>query len=152
MLWETCFLLEYNCFLMFYKFLLYNEVSQLYVCIYPLFGPTFYLPNTTHLGHHRALSWAPCDLQQVPLTIYFTHTVVSVPIFQFIQPSFPTPCVPMSVLYVWKQVHLYYPSRFHICALICDIFSFWLTSFCLTDSRSILISTNDPLSFLFMAE
>ena len=31
-------------------------------------------------------------------------------------------------------------------------FSFGLTSLCMTVSRSIHVSTNDPLSFLFMAE
>ena len=29
---------------------------------------------------------------------------------------------------------------------------FWLTSLCMTDLRSIHVSTNDPVSFLFMAE
>ena len=31
-------------------------------------------------------------------------------------------------------------------------FSFWLTALCMTDSRSLHISTNDPISLLFMAE
>ena len=31
-------------------------------------------------------------------------------------------------------------------------FSFWLTSFCMTDSRFMHISKNNPISFLFMAE
>ena len=31
-------------------------------------------------------------------------------------------------------------------------FSFWLPSLCMTDSRSSHVSTNDPVSFLFMAE
>ena len=31
-------------------------------------------------------------------------------------------------------------------------FSFWLTSLCMTDSGSVHFSTNDPISFLFMAE
>ena len=31
-------------------------------------------------------------------------------------------------------------------------FSFWLTSLCMTVSRSIHVSTNDSISFLFMAE
>ena len=52
------FFLEYNCFIMLCQFLLYNEVNQLYVYIYPislelLFHPT---PNPTPLGHHRALN------------------------------------------------------------------------------------------------
>ena len=32
------------------------------------------------------------------------------------------------------------------------LFSFWLISLCVTLSRSTQISTNDPLSFIFMAE
>ena len=39
----------------------------------------------------------------------------------------------------------------HICANIWVLFfSFWLTSLCMTDSRFIHISTNDPTWFLFM--
>ena len=34
----------------------------------------------------------------------------------------------------------------------CLFFSFWLTSLCMINSRSVHISTNDPVSFLFMAE
>ena len=44
---------------------------------------------------------------------------------------------------------LYWFSRFHIYVLIYDIcFCFWLTSLSITDSRSIYISTNDPVLFL----
>ena len=48
-----------------------------------------------------------------------------------------------------KYVHLYCIFRFHICMLIYSIF-FFLISLCMTDSRFIHISTNDPISFLFM--
>ena len=41
-------------------------------------------------------------------------------------------------------------SRFHTYALIYNIF--WLTSLCVTVSRSIHISTNGTISFLFMAK
>ena len=51
-------LLEYNCFTMLCKFLLYSRVNQLYVYIYPLF-----CGFPPHLGHHRALSTVPCALQ-----------------------------------------------------------------------------------------
>ena len=48
-------LLEYNCFTMLYYFLLYNEVNQLYVCLYPLRpGPPSHAPHPTRLGRHRA--------------------------------------------------------------------------------------------------
>ena len=43
--------------------------------------------------------------------------------------------------------------RRHTCINIHYLFfSFWLTCLCMTDSRSIHISTNDPTLFLFMAE
>ena len=32
------------------------------------------------------------------------------------------------------------------------LFSFWLTSLCMTVSRSIQVSTNDPISFIFVPE
>ena len=51
------FLLEYNCFTVLCWFLLYNEVNQLYVYMYPLpLGPPSSPPHPTHLGHHRAQS------------------------------------------------------------------------------------------------
>ena len=51
-----------------------------------------------------------------------------------------------------KLVHLYHFSRFHINALIYD-FCFSLSDLlCMTVSRSIHVSTNDSISFLFMAE
>ena len=49
------FLLEYNCFTMLCYFLLYSQVSQLYIYIYLLF-----LKFSYHLGQHRALSRVPC--------------------------------------------------------------------------------------------
>ena len=55
-------------------FLLYNEVNQLCVYIYPLpLGPPCHLtpPHPTHLGHHRAPSWAPWAIQQVPTSYLF---------------------------------------------------------------------------------
>ena len=56
------FFLEYNCFAILCWFLLYNEVDQLHVYIYPLLlGPPSQLP-TPPPGHHRAPSWASCAL------------------------------------------------------------------------------------------
>ena len=50
----------------------YNEVNQLYVYLYPLsLGPSPPPPHPTPLGHHRALSWAPCAIQQVPTSYLF---------------------------------------------------------------------------------
>ena len=91
-----------------------------------------------------------------PVALYFPRGVfMSNLISQFIPPSH-SPCVCTSVLYVCVSVPalelgssvLF--SIFHIHALIYNIcfFSFWLPSLCMTDSRSINISTNDPTSFL----
>ena len=123
------------------------------VCVRP---SLLSLPHPTPPGYHRALSWAPCAIQQLPLAFYFPHGVfMSNLISQFIPPSH-SPCVRTSVLYVCVSVPalelgssvLF--SIFHIHALIYNICfsSFWLPSLCMTDSRSINISTNDPTSFL----
>ena len=47
----------------------------------------------------------------------------------------------------WTEMNWY------ICVNIWYLFfSFWLPLFCMTDSKSIQDATNDPISFLFMAE
>ena len=52
------------------QFLLYKEVNQLYVYIYPLpVGPPSLHP--TPLGHHRSPSWTPCAIQQLPTSYLF---------------------------------------------------------------------------------
>ena len=62
-------------------------------------------PHPTHLGHHRALSWVPSSIQQIP-TSCFTHTVH---IHQFQSPisshSLPLPAgVNSSVFYVCASI------------------------------------------------
>ena len=53
----------------------------------------------------------------------------------------------------WKWIHQYHRSRFHIYASVYDIyFSFWLTSLCIIDSRSVHLIRTDSNAFLFMAE
>ena len=52
-------------------------ISYMYMCIYLLLhGPPFPL-HATHLSHHRAVSWVPCSIWQVP-TSYFTYKFRSV--------------------------------------------------------------------------
>ena len=80
---------------MSYWFLRCNNVNRLYVYIYPLpLEPPSYptLPHSTPLGHHRALNWTPCAIQQSPTSICFTHSSVCMPILlsQFV-PPFPSP-------------------------------------------------------------
>ena len=85
-------LLEYDCFIMF-VFVLYNEVNQLYVYIYPLpLEPPSHLPPASHpLGYHRALSWASCAVQQLPISYLF---YMAVHICQCWFPSLPHPLLP----------------------------------------------------------
>ena len=81
---------EYNCFTMLCQPLPYNEVNQLYVCIYPLpLGP---LPHPTLLGHHRAE--LPVLQSSFPLASYVTHGGVdtAVSISQIIPLSLSPPC------------------------------------------------------------
>ena len=113
----------------------------------------------TPLGHHRALSCAPCTIyHRFPPAICFTHggVYISIPTSQTIPPSASStvsthPFSTFASLFLpCKLVHLYHFSRFHIYVLIRYLFfSFWLTSPCMTGSRSIHVSTNDPFSFLF---
>ena len=54
------------------SFWLYHKVSQLYVYFIPSllnFPPT--TPHPAPLGHHRALSWAPCAIQDLPTSYLF---------------------------------------------------------------------------------
>ena len=45
--------------------------------------------HPTPLGHHRALSWTPCVIQQFLIAVYFTHgsVYISMLLSQFISPS-----------------------------------------------------------------
>ena len=94
--------------------------------------------------------------------IYFMHSINT----YICQPQFPnsphlflSPLVSMhlisrsmSVFLLYKWDHLYHFSRFHIYVLIYMFFSLWLTSLCMTVSRSIHIFANDTILFLVIAE
>ena len=94
--------------------------------------------------------------------MYFIHISVymSIPISEFIPyPRFPpfvsiclfSTSVSISALQTGSSVPFFQIP--HICIDIRYLFfSFLLTSLCMTVSRSIHVSTNDPISFLFMAE
>ena len=139
--WFVClFVLEYSCFTM-----LYNKVNQLYIYIYvPL--PLMVLPSTP-LSCHPSRSPESTKLSSLYirflLAVYFTHGSVymSIPIFQFIPPSCPHMCS--------LCLHLYSCSANRFICTIFQIphiwvnikylfFSFWLTSLCMTDPRSIM--------------
>ena len=74
------------------SFLLYNEVNQLYVYIYPLPLGHPPIPYPSPLGHHWAWSWAPCAIQWIP-TSYLFHTQWCA----YVNPNLPVhPFLPMS--------------------------------------------------------
>ena len=131
-----------------------------HLCVYTYtlrLGPSSHCPPAHPLGHHRALSWAPQAISRLPLAIDFMHNSMhmSAPLSQLI-PSSPSP--PPRPHGHSLHLHLYscpanryHFSRFHICVNTRYLL-FWLTSLWMTGSRSILVSKNDPISFLFMAE
>ena len=91
------------------------------------------------------------------LVIYFIHSINSgymsikflISSHQPLSPLVSTRLFSMSVslLLFCKYDHLYHFSRFHMYALIQNLFfSFWLTSFCMT------VSTSNPNLFLYMTE
>ena len=59
-------------------------------------------------------------------------------------------CVSISALQIRSSIPFFKIP--HICVITKLLFSYWLTSLCMTLSGSINVSTNDPVSFLFMAE
>ena len=100
------------------------------------------------------------------LVIHFIHISVymSIPISEFITPPNPPPhsplgvhtfvlyiCVSISALQTGSSVPFFWVP--HICVNIQYLFfSFWLTSLCMTVSRSVHVSTNDPFcSFLWLS-
>jgi len=133
-------------------------ISYMYACILSLsdLPPTPHHP--THLDHQRALSWAP--LAPLPTSSLFTHgsAHLSIPISQFIPPSLtlhsacPHICSLQFLFLPCRLIHLYHFSRFHIHVVMYLFFSFRLPSLCMTDFRSVYVSRNDPISFLFIAE
>lgn len=78
-------------------FLVYNEVNQLHVYIYPpSLNPTSRLPQSTELSS--------CIFSSFPLATYFTYGArLSVPA-PIIPSSSPPLCVYMSVFYIWVSI------------------------------------------------
>ena len=133
-------------------------VSCMYTYILSLQDLTSTSPHPTHPGRHRAAHGAPCAVQQLP-TRQLSCTWWCMCVYP-LSPSTPLSLLPpvstrlfspSACLFLpCREAHLEHLSRFHIYALICDIrFSFWLTSLCLADSRSIYITTKDSMLFPF---
>jgi len=147
-----------GCFTILWKFLLYSKVNQLYIYIHPLF---YGFPTEGTTEH-----WVefPVPYGKFSLIIYFMHSIssvyMSIPIFQFASPllscmvsihSFSTS---VFLFLLCKHDHLNHFFQIpHTCVNIWYLFfSFRLTLLYVAVSRSIHISTNDPILFLFLAE
>ena len=63
----------FNCRIMLYSAVLVSAVPTVWIsCKYTYIPPSWAsLPSPSPLGHHRALSWAPCAIQQVPASSLF---------------------------------------------------------------------------------
>ena len=139
-------------------FLLCSTVSQLYIYIDLLFfGFPSHLVTTEH--------WVefPVLFSRFSLVIYFIHSInsvyTSIPVSQFIPPT----TFPLDQYVCFLHLHLYFCfANKIIYAIFVDsiyminiqylFFSYWFTSLWVIVSRSVLISSNDPISFLFTAE
>ena len=137
------------------------QQSESAICIhmspYPLpLEPPSHPPYPTPLGHRKAPSQSPCAMLLCPTSQLFYVGSVYMSMLLSFRPGFTLPPhVLKSIFYVYlfipalQLVHLYYFSRFHIYGIFDFLF---LTLLCMTVSRSIHVSTNNPISFLFMAE
>ena len=99
-------LLEYNCFTMLCFCGTTKWISYTYTSLPSLLGlpPP---PHPPHLGHHRAPSWAPCAIQQVPTSyLFYTWWCIYVNPNLPVHPTlpFPAPRVHMSVLYACVSI------------------------------------------------
>ena len=116
------------------------------------------------LSHIQAITEHRAELlvlyHRFPLAINYIHSSVYmlIPVSQFIpsplSPWYPYVCS-LHLYFYFCFVNKIYTHffRFLIYALIWNIcFFLFLTSLCVTACRSIHICTEDPVSFLFMAE
>jgi len=129
-------------------------VNQLYVYIYPLpLRPSSHHPTPSHssrLSQSTKLSSLCYTVNShwlsILLMVLYMFRCYSL---NFSHPLLPL-CVHKSVLYVCISMPFFLDSIYiHLYVIFVFLF---LTLLCVTDSRSIHISTNDPISFHFMAE
>ena len=147
------FFQTFYCSIAFYSivFLLCNKVHRLHVCMY-----FFFLRFPSGLGTRKTLSSAPWVIQQVPNNCLFIQSIrgvhMSVPPPIHPSPSFLRAPFLASVPLFFTSESLFsalqvgfictiFP-RFYIYEQYCVIFvfSFWLTSLCVTVSRSSRLS------------
>ena len=150
------------------QFLLYNKVNQLYIYIYPrissllCFPPTLRIPPLQVATKH--LVYLPVLCSCFPLAIYFTFGTVymSMPLSHF-APAYPSQSLCPQVhslclrLYscpapgFFRTIFFFFLDSIYMCQHTVFVFLF-LTSLCMMDSRSIHLTTNNSISFLFMGE
>ena len=135
------------------QFLLYNKVNQLYVYTYPLIPSLWHLPPTS-LSHHSRLSQStePVLCGCFPLAIHFAFSSVymSMPLSHFV-PAYPSPSPCHQVHSLCLHLYSCPATRFFSTIFLDSIylhqhtvFGFlFLTSLCMTDSRSIHLITNN---------
>ena len=151
------------------QFLMYNKVNQLYIYMYPHIPSLLHLPPTLPIPPLQVDTKHRADLPVLcgcfPLAIYFTFGSVymSMPLSHFV-PGYPSasPCPQVYSLRLclyscpaprFIRTFFFFFQIPYICVSMWYLFfSFCLTSLCMTDSRSIHLTTNNSISFLFMAE
>ena len=134
-------------------------IGCVYACIPSRLDLLLTHPFTLPAGHHSALSQAPRAIRQPPTScLFYPRLCTYVDHNLSVHRTLPfLPSVHTSILYVDVSVlalqtgssELFF-QRFYMYSSIYDFFfSFWLTSLCVTESRSICISTHDSIPSLF---
>ena len=132
-------LLECNCFTVVCQFLLYNEVNQLQIYIYPHIFSLLHLPPILPISPLQVVTNHRADLPVLcgcfPLAIYFTFgsVYISMPVSHFVpaDPS-PSPCPQVHSLHLRLYscpaprffrtiIYLFIYFRFRIYVLACGI-------------------------------
>ena len=158
--------LEYNCFTILCQSLLHNKANQPYAYTCPHIPSLVSLPPILPIPPLQVTSKHRADLPVLcccfPPANYFTFGSVYMSMLLSFRPSFPFP-FPMSSspfsmstssFLPYNQVHQYH--FFFLASIYMrqhTVFVFYfLTSLCMTDPRSIHLTTNNSISFIVMAE
>ena len=163
-------LLEYNCFTVLCQFLLYNKVNRLYAYVYPhipsllCLSPTLSIPPLQVDTQHRADLPVLCGCFPLAMILHLVVYICPCHSLTLSQLTLPPPRVLKSILYICifipdlplgssEPFFSFFFQIPYICVSIRYLFfSSCLTSLCMTVSRSIHLTTNNSISFLFMAE
>ena len=111
------FLMGYSCFIILSVSAVWQHESAIFTHISPLSWAS--LPPYTHVGHHRAASWVPCAIWQVPTSyLFYTWQCIYVSPNLSIHPYHTTHHVHTSSLYICVSIPAqkigYNFLRFHI--------------------------------------